>query len=558
MSVSLTEMTVGLPTALHNLFHSARNDVKGRTTMIFRSPYPDVEIPETPLTPFVLRHAERLADKPALIDGSSGRTLTYAQLTDGIKRTAAGLAEHGFCQGDVLAIVAPNLLEYVVAFHAVASLGGVVTTINPLSTVDELATQLGDAGAAYLLTMPELLEKARAAIQRTAARKVFVFGEAPGATPFAALQERDGVAPPILIDPHSDVAALFYSSGTTGFPKGVMLTHAALATNTAQLAVVDPITEADTVVATLPFFHIGGIVWVVNRALHGGATAVVLPRFELESFLQALQDYAVSRAYLVPPMVLALARHPAVDRYDLSRLRVVMSVAAPLSQEVAAACAERVGCVVKQGYGLTEASPGLIVGLDGPTVNKAAAIGRCLPNTECRVVNPESGAELGPGEVGEIQARGPQVMKGYLNRPEATAQAIDAEGWLHTGDLGYADEDGYFYVVDRLKELIKYKGYQVAPAELEAILLTHPAVADAAVIPSPDEAAGEVPKAFVVLKDKATPEDLMVFVAARVAPYKKVRRLEFIEAIPRSPSGKILRRVLVERERAAIADPILV
>jgi acyl-CoA synthetase (AMP-forming)/AMP-acid ligase II len=525
--------------------------------MIFRGPYPDIEIPDTPLTPLVLRHTERLADKPALIDGPSGRTLTYGQLAESVRRTAAGLAVRGFRKGNVLAIVAPNSIEYVIAFHAVASLGGVVTTLNPLSTADELAFQLGDSGAAYLLTMPELLEKARAAIQGASMREVFVFGEAPGTTPFATLLDRGGATPPVSIDPRSDVAALFYSSGTTGFPKGVMLTHAALAANIEQVAVVDPMTEADTVVATLPFFHIGGVVWVVNRALHGGATAVILPRFELEPFLQALQDYAVTRAILVPPIMLALARHPLVDRYDLSRLEVIMSVAAPLSQQVAAACAQRVGCAVKQGYGLTEASPGLIVGTDDPMTN-TSAIGQCLPNTECRVVNPESGAELGPGEVGEIQARGPQVMKGYFNRPEATAQAIDAEGWLRTGDLGYADEDGFFSVVDRLKELIKYKGYQVAPAELEAILLTHPAVADAAVIPSPDEEAGEVPKAFVVLKDEASAEELMLYVANRVAPHKKVRRVEFIEAIPKSPSGKILRRVLVERERAAVADPVLV
>jgi acyl-CoA synthetase (AMP-forming)/AMP-acid ligase II len=523
--------------------------------MIFRGPYPDVVIPDTPLTPFVLRHADRLADKPALIDGPSGRTLTYGQLAESVRRTAAGLTRRGFGKGDVFAIIAPSSIEYVVAFHAVASLGGIVTTLNPLFTVDELAFQLNDAGAAYLLTTPELLEKARAATSRATVREYYVFGEAIGATPFAALQEGDGVAPPISIDPHTDVAALLYSSGTTGFPKGVMLTHGTLATNIAQIAGVDPMTEGDTVVAALPFFHIGGVVFVVNRALHGGATVVILPRFELESFLQALQDHAVSRAILVPPMVLALARHPAVDHYDLSRLAVVFSVAAPLSQQVAADCARRVGCAVKTGFGLTEAGPALIADTDDPTTRKAGAVGRCLPNTECRVVDPVSGAELGPGEVGEIQARGPQIMKGYLNQPDATAQTIDGGGWLHTGDLGYADEEGYFYVVDRLKELIKYKGYQVAPAELEAVLLTHPAVADCAVIPSPDEVAGEVPKAFVVLKEEATPEDLMAYVAERVAPYKKVRRLEFTEQIPKSLSGKILRRILVERERAAL--PVL-
>ena len=193
---------------------------------------------------------------------------------------------------------------------------------------------------------------------------------------------------------------------------------------------------------------------------------------------------------------------------------------------------------------------------DGPELRKLGSVGPCAPNTECKVIDVATGDELGPGEHGEIWVRGPQMMKGYLNQPEATAATIDAEGWLHTGDIGYADEDGWFYIVDRLKELIKYKAYQVAPAELEAVLLAHPAVADAAVIPSPDDEAGEVPKAFVVLKSEATAEELMAFVAARVAPYKKVRRVEFVEQIPKSPSGKILRRVLVERERAAVLSPV--
>ena len=262
-------------------------------------------------------------------------------------------------------------------------------------------------------------------------------------------------------------------------------------------------------------------------------------------------------AFLVPPIVLALAKNPIVDDYDLSRLKTIVCGAAPLGEEVARACATRLGCRVKQVYGMTETGPTHMAPDDGDP--SKIGDGRSV-HAEHRVQDRRrgDGRRARPRPAGRDLRAGPVMMKGYLNQPEATAQTIDAEGWLHTGDLGFADEDGWLYVVDRLKELIKYKGYQVAPAELEAVLLTHPAVADVAVIPSPDEAAGEVPKAFVVLQGEATADELMAFVAARVAPYKKVRRLEFVEQIPKSASGKILRRVLVERERAATPVPVLV
>jgi acyl-CoA synthetase (AMP-forming)/AMP-acid ligase II len=275
-----------------------------------------------------------------------------------------------------------------------------------------------------------------------------------------------------------------------------------------------------------------------------------MPRFDLEGFLGILQKYGVSVAHLVPPIVLALAKHPVVSQYDLGKLRLIMSGAAPLGANVAGACAERLRCTVLQGYGLTETSPVTHVSVPRASGPKLASVGQSVPNTECKIVSLIDARELGPDEEGEICIRGPQVMKGYLNRPDATAAMIDADGWLHTGDVGYVDKDGDFYIVDRVKELIKYKGLQIAPAELEAVLLGHPAVADAAVIPYPDEEAGEVPKALVLLKGDATPEELMAFVAERVAPFKKIRRLEIIDQIPKTLSGKILRRVLVEREKA--------
>jgi acyl-CoA synthetase (AMP-forming)/AMP-acid ligase II len=247
--------------------------------------------------------------------------------------------------------------------------------------------------------------------------------------------------------------------------------------------------------------------------------------------------------------VLALSKHPVVDNYDLTSLRTIFCGAAPLDENLTRACMERLNCQIRQGYGMTETSPVTHSSPSDPARVRFGSVGVCAPNTECKIIDLENGAALGPNEKGEVCVRGPQIMKGYLNRAEATAQTIDAEGWLHTGDIGYANEEHHFFIVDRAKELIKYKGFQVPPAELEAVLLTHPAIADAAVIPCIDDEAGEVPKAFVVLRGEATAKEIIDFVTERVAPYKKIRSVEFIDKIPKTASGKILRRMLVERDR---------
>jgi acyl-CoA synthetase (AMP-forming)/AMP-acid ligase II len=517
--------------------------------MIVRSPLPDITIPETALTPFVLRHAERLAEKPALIDGPTGRILTYAELSDAIRRAASGLNRLGFRKGEILALCSPNLPEYAVAFHAVALLGGAVSPINPLYTADEIAQQIQDSGAAFVLTAPALAERVLQAAKGSAVRERLVFGEAPGMKPFASLLQSDGVPPEVAIHPGEDLVALPFSSGTTGVPKGVMLTHRNLVANLLQAHAMRHIAEDDVLCCVLPMFHIYGLVVLLNAGLYEGATIVTLPRFELESYLKTLQDYRVTLAHLVPPVVLALAKHPAVERHDLSALRLIFSGAAPLGAELSKSCAERLGCRIKQGYGMTEASPVTHMSPPEPENIRLGAVGVPVPSTECRIVDPATCEDRAPGEAGEIWVRGPQVMKGYLNRPDATSLTIDPDGWLHTGDIGHADPDGQFYIVDRVKELIKYKGFQVAPAELEAVLLAHPAVADAAVIGMPDDEAGEVPKAYVALKAGAASEEILEFVAGRVAPHKKIRALEVIEQIPKSPSGKILRRLLIERER---------
>jgi acyl-CoA synthetase (AMP-forming)/AMP-acid ligase II len=358
-------------------------------------------------------------------------------------------------------------------------------------------------------------------------------------------------APDVAIDPRRDLAVLPYSSGTTGLPKGVMLTHSNLVANMLQIQDGFPISDEDVLIGVLPFFHIYGQTVIMNQGLWQGATIVTMPRFDLEQFLGLIEEHGVTRAYVVPPIALALAKHPAVEGRDLSSIEVIMSGAAPLGADLAGQVADRVACKMIQGYGLTETSPVTHV-IRPHGENRPGSIGRPLAGTECRVVDPETGVDVAEGERGELWVRGPQVMAGYLNNEEATAATIDADGWLHTGDIAVRDADGFYEIVDRLKELIKYKGFQVPPAELEALLITHPDVADVAVIGVPDEDCGELPKAFVVpAGDSLDVDGLIGFVAERVSPQKHVRLIEEIDEIPKSPSGKILRRVLKDRETAA-------
>jgi acyl-CoA synthetase (AMP-forming)/AMP-acid ligase II len=403
-----------------------------------------------------------------------------------------------------------------------------------------------------LLSTPSFARAAREAADRAGVREVFVIGEARGETPFAELLEAGGEAPKVEIDAWRDPLFLPYSSGTTGLAKGVELTHRNVVSNLAQVCApaLDIVREDDTALAP-PFFHISGLGPGMNANLRVGATIVTMAGFEFETFLKIVQEWRVTVVWVVPPVVRALARHPLVDRYDLASLRMVFSSAAPLDDALAGECARRLGCRVRNGYGTTETSPALAVTPADASLGRPGAIGPPIPNTECRVVDVEGGFPLGPNEQGEVLVRGPQVMKGYLNRPDATAAAIDAGGWLRTGDPGYVDGHGHLHLVDRLKEMIKYRGTQVAPAELEAILLSHPTVADAAVAGVPDEEAGEVPEAFVVKEGGSSAEEISSWVAERVAPHKRIREVRFVESIPRTPTGKVLRRVLAEQEFGA-------
>lgn len=517
--------------------------------MIHASPLPDVEIPEVSLPAYVLEHAAALGDKPALIDGPTGRVLTYAQLAGQASALAGGLRARGFGPGDVLGVMAPNLPEYAVLFHGVAMSGGTITTINPTYTAHEVHHQLNDAGASLLVTIPMFLEVATEGAEGTGVTDVLVLGEATGGAASATELFGEPLDAPVVVDPLDDVVVLPYSSGTTGLSKGVMLTHHNLVANIAQVLSASGMGSEDVVMAVLPFFHIYGMQVLMNTGLRAGATIVTMPRFDLEEFLRLHQEHGVTRSFVAPPIVVALAKHPIVDQYDLSHVEQIFSGAAPLSAELAAEASARLGCEVVQGYGMTEMSP--VSHLTTVGGFKAGSVGVTAPNTETRIVDPATAESLGVDADGEVWVRGPQVMKGYLNNDAATAETLDADGWLHTGDIGHIDADGHLFIVDRLKELIKYKGFQVPPAELEALLLTHPAVADAAVIGLPDEEAGEIPVGYVVLRPDvaATPEEIQEFVAGQVAHYKQVRVLHLVDEIPKSASGKILRRIL--RDQAA-------
>jgi acyl-CoA synthetase (AMP-forming)/AMP-acid ligase II len=521
---------------------------------MFRSEYADIQPVDLPIHDAVLGHAADHGDTPALIDGTDGTTLTYAQLDLFHRRLAAALTEAGLRKGDVLALHSPNTIAYPTAFYAATRAGATVTTAHPLATADELAKQLTDSGARWIITVSPLLDTARAAAERAGGiREILVCDSAPGHRSLVDLLATTAPEPVVAIDPVSDLAVLPYSSGTTGVPKGVMLTHRSIATNLAQLEPVMPAAPGDRVLAVLPFFHIYGLTALMNAPLRRGATVVVLPRFDLEAYLAAIEKHRITHLYVAPPIVLALAKHPAAERYDLSSVRHVLSAAAPLDARLAAACSARLDLPpVVQGYGMTELSPcSHLVPLDQAAAAPPGTVGKLIAGTEMRVVSLDDPARDVPvGEPGEVLIRGPQVMKGYLGRPDATAAMIDADGWLATGDIAHCDADGWLYVVDRVKELIKYKGFQVAPAELEALLITHPGIADAAVIGHYDADGNEVPHAFVVPRPTPTgltEGEVMMYVAERVAPYKRVRHVTFIDGVPRAASGKILRRELRER-----------
>jgi len=523
--------------------------------MALKSKFPDVAIPENMSWPeFVYQNFDKYGDTTAIIDGTSGHAYTFTQLKTLTKNFASSLVKRGFKKGDVLAIYLPNVPEYPIAFYGAGFIGGTVTTVNPLYTTEELERQLQDTQSSFLVTSPLFIDKARAASKAQGKiKKIIVIGDevSEDCLAFSNLLDDDGSSFPsqCTVD-KDDVVSMPYSSGTTGVPKGVMITHYNMIADTCIMegSEIFTLTEQSVVMTILPFFHIYGQLVMMGSGLHQGAKLVVQQRFEPEKFLKAMQDHKVTNAPIVPPIVLFLAKHPLVDKYDLSSVEEVTCGAAPMGEGLEEALIKRMPRVkrIRQGYGMTEV---LVTHVQPRGERKPGSVGVLLSNVESKIVDVTTGAMLGPHQDGEICIKAPTVMKGYLNNPEATARMIDSEGWARTGDIGHYDEDGHFFIVDRLKELIKYNAYQVAPAELEALLISHLNIDDAAVIGVPDEKSGELPKAFVVPKGEISPQDVVDFVAERVAPHKKLRGgVEFVDKIPKSASGKILRKDLRKRE----------
>jgi acyl-CoA synthetase (AMP-forming)/AMP-acid ligase II len=513
--------------------------------VIHRSPFPDPKIPGLTLDAYVLEHAAARGDHVALVDGVSGEAITYAQLARAVDAGAAALASEGVRPGEVVALVGNNAPVWAAAFHAIVASGAAVMPVNPTLTAEEVAHLLDQTNARLIVASDAARDEALSASRLSRHQDVVTLDVALKQGPFNEISAT-GPAPRLERDPARTVAVIAFSSGISGLPKGVLLTHRNLVANVEQHQPVQVVTASDVFCAVVPFFHMYGMTIVLNTALRNGATVVTLPgRFDMDRYLATIAKYRATRLHLAPPTVFALASCPSLEAHDLSSVRVALSGAAPLDAAAALALATRAGFPVVQGYGMTESSPGThYVPDDRIAAIPAGSIGVLVPGTEARLVALDSGAEN--GSEGELWVRGPQVMAGYLNAPEATAATL-VDGWLRTGDVLRVDEQGAFFVVDRLKEIIKYRGYQIAPAELEALLRTHPSVADAAVIGLPRKPDGEVPVAYVVARGEIDAGTLLAWVAERVAPYKKLRDVRLIAEVPRSPSGKILRRALRDR-----------
>ncbi|KAH7401918.1 4-coumarate-CoA ligase-like protein [Phaeosphaeria sp. MPI-PUGE-AT-0046c] len=541
------------------------------------SKYPSLQIPDVDLWAFLFERKDKPFpdDKVIYYDPYSKRSYTFAQVKDAATNFGKGLKHlWDWQKGDVLALYTPNCIDTPAITWGCHWAGGVLSPANPNYTVEELAFQLKDSGARAIVTQLPFIKNAQEAAKKVGIPldKVIIMGDQRDPTHkakhFTSIVNTAGSAKyrrTKAKNPAEDLAFLVYSSGTTGHPKGVMLTHRNIVANTMMIKVAEggnlqptggPTGEGDKLLAFLPFFHIYGLTCLIHQSLFSGLQLVVMPKFDLEDFCRFIQDLKVTFAYVVPPVVLLLGKHPVVSKYDFSSIRMMNSGAAPLTRELVETVNKRLGVPVKQGYGLSETSPTTHTQPWADWDKTIGSVGTMLPNQTAKYMSPEE-KEVPIGEVGELWIKGPNVFKGYLNNPEGTAHALTADGYFKTGDVGYQDKDANFYITDRVKELIKYKGFQVPPAELEGILVSHPNVLDCAVIGLYDkEQATEIPRAYVVPKEGLGKTDLEAkeiadWLSAKVAHHKKLRGgVRFVDEIPKSVSGKILRRVLKVKAQA--------
>jgi len=518
---------------------------------------PPVDFPDVPYDHLLRMAAYRNPDRPAII--YHDLVLTYREVVSMVNCIGNGLRNLGLQKGDRLCLFTTNRPEYTITFIGAASVGLVVSPMNPAYKEREIAYQLENSEAKAILVQRELLPLLKLVLDQKAfpdLKYIIVTGDrvpegTPDAIPFAKLLRESSPKHPDPIEiSGDDLLALPYSSGTTGFPKGTLLTHRNLTTNNLQLTSARGINLTDVALIFLPFYHIYGVM-LTGSFLAAGATQVMMERFDLLQSLELCEKHGVTYYFAVPPIVLALANAP-IDLSKMKTVKYVFSGAAPLPLDPARRLQEKTGIQVVQGYGMTEASPLTHAQPAAPELVRLDSVGMPVHNTEQKIVDIETGErELPPGEDGEIIIRGPQIMQGYWKAPEETARAL-RNGWLYTGDIGHVDADGYTYIVDRKKEMIKYKGFGIAPAELESLLMEHPAVMDSAVIGVPDDEAGELPKGFVVIRKgfDVTTDEILAFANGKLAGYKKIHMVEFIDAIPKVASGKILRRELKDREKA--------
>ncbi|CAH1415676.1 unnamed protein product [Lactuca virosa] len=529
--------------------------------VIFRSKLPDLPniANHIPLHTYCFENLSRFSDKPCLVVGSTGTTYTFSQTHILSRKIAVGLSALGISKGDVIMLLLQNCAEFALTFMAASMIGAVTTAANPFYTAGEIFKQFNSSNSKMIITQAQYVDKLRDHGEHNPKMgqdfPVITVDDPPEKCLHFSMLSRtnENNIPSVTIDP-DDAVALPFSSGTTGLPKGVILTHKSLITSVAQQVDGENpnlyLKQEDVVLCVLPLFHIYSLNSVLLCSLRAGASVVLMPKFEIRSLLELIQRYRVTVAAVVPPLVLALAKNPMVGSYDLSSIRVVLSGAAPLGKELEDGLRSRVPqAIFGQGYGMTEAGPVLSMSAafaKQPLPTKSGSCGSVVRNAELKVIDPDTYSSLGYNQPGEICIRGPQIMKGYLNDAKSTAATIDEEGWLHTGDIGYVDHDEEVFIVDRVKELIKFKGFQVPPAELEGLLVSHPCIADAAVVSQKDDAAGEVPVAFVVLLNgmELTQEAVKDYIAKQVVFYKKLHKVYFVTSIPKSPSGKILRKDL--------------
>ncbi|KAL0450480.1 UNVERIFIED_CONTAM: 4-coumarate--CoA ligase-like 1 [Sesamum latifolium] len=525
--------------------------------IVFRSKYPPVQVPDDVTLPeFVLSNVELYQDKVAFVDSVTGKGCTYGDVSRDVKRFSRALRSLGLRKGRVVVVLLPNVPVYATIALGIMAAGGVFSGANPSAHASEIKKQAEAADAKLIVTDGSTYHKVK-----DLGLPVIIHGEdrVEGTIYWDELLEAADKASADTTDDkvrQTDICALPFSSGTTGLSKGVMLTHRNLVANlcSSLFSVGPELVGQITILGLIPFFHIYGLTGICCATIRNKGKVVVMRRYELRAFLNALITHQVTFAPIVPPIILGLVKNPIVDEFDLSKLRLrsIMTAAAPLAPEILNEFEKKFpGVEVQEAYGMTEHSCITLTHGDpnkGHGIAKRNSVGFILPNLEVKFVDPESGKSLPKNTPGEICVRSQCVMKGYYKNEHETTLTIDKDGWLHTGDIGYIDDDGDVFIVDRIKELIKYKGFQVAPAELEAILLSHPSVEDAAVVGIPDNEAGEIPAACVVMNKKAkeSEEDMMDYVSSNVASYKRVRALQFVDAIPKSPSGKIMRRLIKE------------